>query len=836
MADKLQYYTSAADNLDAAAVETDPSVATPKNVKNSYLYKDAETKDLKVGTMPIHTGTRIKIDPKTSTKENDSYTIPEGYHDGTGKVYTGALSEYTPGNALPEDIVNNKIVWVNGERVVGTLDVEQAETVGTATAEDIVEGKTAWVNKQKITGVIPKLPRKDKTLLAGESYVIPYGVSTGTSTVTGASLASQTPGTATDNKILQGQTAWVNGEKITGTFNFEEEMKEILGNTNVTQSQVLDGKLFYSSVYGKVMSGRMTDHSGEPTRTIPIGQKFAIPTGYYDGYSYITTPTLTDATQGTAKANQLLANKTAWVNGEKITGTMAYNDAAVTELDANVTYTIPEGYHTGNGKVKAKSIADQTAGTATPANILSSKTAWVNGEKVTGTMVNHPMSSVEIDPGETYYIPEGYHTGTGTVWTKSLEKQTVGDAIPSNLVNGKTAWVNGEKIVGSMNLIEPEVTIISAGERYDIAEGYHDGTGRVRAKALSEETPGTATAEDIITNKTAWVNGEKITGNMILSGTAAMDDVIAGKSFYNIDAKTKLTGTLALTGTATEDDVLVGTSFYSTDLKRKLTGSLELTGTAVAQTVLTGSSFYNTDAKTKIDGAMPNIGQVYIELGNDQTYVVPRGYHDGTGLVKALGLAPATEGTATPEDLSVGKTAWVNGEKITGTMELEGTASPDKVVSGYTFYTDNPSQKITGTMQIAPRQIIELRPGEEFYIPAGYQDGQNKIFTASLPDLTEGTAVPEHLVENETAWVNGEKITGTMEQQVINKVRITAGNQVKLPAGYYPDGFMIYALVPEVLDLTGTDAYYLDGALHPESAGYVDEPNSTLVITAEIIR
>jgi len=67
----------------------------------------------------------------------------------------------------------------------------------------------------------------------------------------------------------------------------------------------------------------------------------------------------------TAVASEILSGKTAYAKGSKLTGLMANRGAVNQSLAINGTYTIPAGYHNGSGKV-TQSITTKEAATITP--------------------------------------------------------------------------------------------------------------------------------------------------------------------------------------------------------------------------------------------------------------------------------------------------------------------------------------------------------------------------------------------------------------------------------------------------------------------------------------
>ena len=390
------------------------------------FYKD-NPKAKVTGTMKNNGGISATLNA------NQSFTIPEGYHDGSGTIIANGLSGQTSGTATASDIAKGATAWINGVKVTGTL-----ELTGDATPEQVVAGATFYSNnlKQKMIGTMIQVPTKLVSLNAGESYTIPAGYYDGTSKVFAVDLASQTQATADVNKVLEGYTAWVNGEKITGM---------------------------------------MINQGSRSFRDLSAGSNIKIPEGYYSGYGYITTLDLATQTQSDATANDILITKTAWVNGVKVTGSMPNNGSWTQEnVNAGSSVTIPKGYHNGSGRITTKSLRDQTQSNAVPYNLLIAKTAWVNGSKITGTMPdNTGWSSKEMVAGSSATIPAGFHDGTGVITAKSLASQTQATAGAADILSPKTAWVNGSKITGTIPTYTTSKLRIAAGYDTILPAGYY---------------------------------------------------------------------------------------------------------------------------------------------------------------------------------------------------------------------------------------------------------------------------------------------------------------------------------------------------------------------------
>ena len=267
---------------------------------------------------------------------------------------------------------------------------------------------------------------------------------------------------------------------------------------------------------------------------------------------------------------------------------------------------------TAIGKIETGGL-DTSDATATADDILSGKTAYVNGEKVTGNIGEFFQFGAKVFTPTK--VDEDYVYASGT-----LTSSGVGEFLPA----GKNIAL-GLRNAELASTIELTAEKIVAGNTVLGIEGTGSGTGVDTADA-------TATADDILESKTAYVNGEKITGTVPKYSSNQFVNVISSEDDLTFDdAHNRLITATDYFGKTMCVDPTCGTKVYI---------------------------LYSTLAS--------KIGLVAGKLVKGNTILGIEGTAD-TGEV--ISGTDTSDATATADDILSGKTAYVNGEKLTGALE-----------------------------------------------------------------------------------------------------------------------------------------------------------------------
>lgn len=233
------------------------------------------------------------------------------------------------------------------------------------------------------------------TVKEGETYTIPKGYHNGSGTVSGVAgggsynLQSKT---ATPTKKQQNVTpdAGYYGLSDVTVAPIPDAYQDV-SSTTAAAGDVLTGKV-YVLADGTVTTGTMPNN-GTVSKTLDATTiTYTIPKGYHSGTGTVTITLETKTVTPTKSAQDITPT------AGKVLSKVTVNP-------------IPDNY------------IDTTDADATAANILVDKTAYVGGVKVTGTMANNGDTSGTIDGLTTTSasIPAGYTSGGTVSLTDDIE-------------------------------------------------------------------------------------------------------------------------------------------------------------------------------------------------------------------------------------------------------------------------------------------------------------------------------------------------------------------------------------------------------------------------------
>lgn len=350
-----------------------------------------------------------------SVQEGETYTIPKGYHNGSGTVsgvagggnYNLQSKTVTPTKSQQAITADQGFYGLSDVTVKAIPDAYQNVSGVTAAAGDVLANKIIVdATGKSVAGTMPNNGAVTKTLDTAkdnQSYTIPKGYHNGSGAVsisletkTATPVESAQTISPTSGKVLSSVSVGAIPSEYVSAKNTIRDITDdglMLSGDQATVDQLLVGKFLwgYSNETGnkgvKKFTGTMPNNGAVTAWLDTLTTDYTVPLGYHDGTGRVSiriqnksvTPTKSEQTVTPSTGNVLKqvtvaaipdkyqdisgvtagagdvieGKKIIGADGSAITGTMANNGAVEATIDGlTVTsYTVPAGYHNGSGTV-----------------------------------------------------------------------------------------------------------------------------------------------------------------------------------------------------------------------------------------------------------------------------------------------------------------------------------------------------------------------------------------------------------------------------------------------------------------------------------------------------
>lgn len=145
------------------------------------------------------------------------------------------------------------------------------------------------------------------------------------------------------------------------------------------------------------------------------------------------------------------------------------DDVAASDVLSGKKFHLPSG---ASGTGSCTFDANTSDATATAAEILATKTAYKNGSKLTGTMPNRgAVTGTITTKAGSYTIQQGYHDGSGSVGISSTEQaKIIASNIKDGVeILGVTGTYTGEGVTAQAKTVTPSTSqqIVTPDAQYD---------------------------------------------------------------------------------------------------------------------------------------------------------------------------------------------------------------------------------------------------------------------------------------------------------------------------------------------------------------------------------
>ena len=411
--------------------------------------------------------------------------------------------------------------------------------------------------------------------------------------------------------------------------------------------------------------------------------------------------------------------------------------------------------------------------TAAADDIAKGKTAYVNGIKVTGSIKEVP-SIVKYDPAvaETLVVSDS----SGDMPNPGKDGIYIGITSQIEESDGKNIVSPGttlEQVVDPAEFGNATAADVASGKTFTSVAGLkvtgtHECTGGI------DTSDATATAGDILSGKTAYVNGSKVTGS--IAAKSASDITASGKTV------TVPAGYYASSANKSVETATQATPSISVDTSGKITATSEQSAgyvaagtksatkqlsTQAAQTITPGTTDKTIASGKYLTGKQTVKGDANLVAGNIKSGVSIFGV---SGSYEGSGGIDTSDATATAGDMAEGVTAYANGEKLTGTISV---GAPSSNGMGTPVHTKNELINAISIKATSKNDVL-MRSGTEYGIMANASDFGNataadvvsgKTFTSSAGLKVTGTHVCDG---GTTPTLQSKTVTPSESEQTVS--------------------------------------------------------------------
>lgn len=495
-----------------------------------------------------------------------------------------------------------------------------------------------------------------------------------------------------------------------------------------------------------------------------------IPQGYHNAQTLEKSfSSIFPAPDTPATASQILAGYQVYdKDGKLVTGTMANNKYSNTLTTGRLSVTIPAGYHDGTGTVSVASGSATTPATSvTAGNINTSSVATSTGIVTITTKAATQSVTPTVSAG---YISSGT-AGTITVPTKTYTYQlptvkaaaTIIPSTSNQTIAAGTYLTGAQTITGDTEL---KADNIKNGVQIFGVIGTYTGEG-ANLQQKTGITP--STSSQTITPDSGYDGLSSVQINAMPNGSVSVPN-------------TTITANPTLSTTYTSGSGYQITVSKTQTVNPSVTAGYVSSGTGGTMTV-SGSTYVPQSAITNnttlpsgsTSSGIINFGS-YIKIGAGY-YPTDRYYrsYSTTGTVTAPNSISGTAATVSTgsNTLTLTKTVSVTPNVSTAGYISSGTAGNSSVsltanITTKTAATITPrstSQTISSGTYLTGTQTIA---GDANLTAANIKSGVN-IFGVSGSFTSDATAGADEIIEGVTAYIDGEKVTGTL---VVNRCYI----------------------------------------------------------------